>query len=310
MVYPDVTGGAGGFGPRANREPHFILGQASMIHLDGWTWEEMELQRSAGMMFSLPGIHPDTDRFAQMMGNVSTRPLPFAERRCQQEIQFQRIAEFLESARQYQKAKAANDASFHTDLKLEAMLPVLDGKIPVLVLAQREREIRRAVEFAEKEKLKLILANVRKPGRMIEELAKKKIPVLLGPTLELPLDEDDRYDAAFTLPAEMYKAGVKFAFGSFGNQFARNLPYRASNAVAFGLPDEAALKAVTLDAAEIWGIADRVGSIDTGKVADVILTDGDPLETRTEVKHVLIGGKFEDLETKHTRLYQKYLNRN
>lgn len=123
------------------------------------------------------------------------------------------------------------------------------------------------------------------------------------------MKEDDPYDEAFTLPNEFFKAGVKFAFGTFNNQFSRNLPYQAATAVAFGLPYEEALKAVTINAAEIWGVSDRVGSIEEGKWADLMMTDGDPLETKTQVKQLFIKGKNVDLENKHHRLYEKYLNR-
>jgi imidazolonepropionase-like amidohydrolase len=102
---------------------------------------------------------------------------------------------------------------------------------------------------------------------------------------------------------------VKFAFGSFGNQFARNLPYQAANAVAFGLPQQEALKAVTLYPAEIWGVAAEMGSVEKGKWADLIVTDGDPLETRTQVMQMFIQGKPVDLSSKHLRLYEKYRTR-
>ena len=145
---------------------------------------------------------------------------------------------------------------------------------------------------------------------MTAEIVKKQIPVILGPTLALPMDEDDRYDQQFILAESLFKAGAKIAFGSFGNQFARNLPYQAANAVAFGLPQAEALKAVTINAAEIWGVADQLGSIEKGKLANLVVTDGDLLETRTQIKRLYIKGNEASLETKHTRLYEKYLNRN
>jgi imidazolonepropionase-like amidohydrolase len=181
--------------------------------------------------------------------------------------------------------------------------------MPVLVEAVRERAIKDALTWAAKEKVTIILSGVRKPGNTLAELKFRNIPVILGPTQALPLEEDDPYDGAFTLPAELYKAGVKFAFGSFGNQFSRNLPYQAGTAVAFGLPYDEALKSVTLYPAQIWGVDDQLGSIEKGKSADFILTDGDPLEVRTNVKRMFVNGKEVDLESKHTKLYQKYLAR-
>ena len=112
--------------------------------------------------------------------------------------------------------------------------------------------------------------------------------MVLRKTLELPLNDDDPYDAPASLPSQFYKAGVKFAFASFSASFSRNLPYQAANAVAFGLPYTEALKAVTLNAAEIWGVSDRMVSIDEGKWADLMITDGDPLETKTQIKQLFI----------------------
>ncbi len=121
--------------------------------------------------------------------------------------------------------------------------------------------------------------------KVAADLKAKNIPVILRTDAGVcPMEEDDPYDKPLTIPANCYKAGVKFAFGSFSTSFARNLPYQAANAVAFGLPYEEGLKAVTLNAAEIWGVADEIGSIEKGKSADLIVTDGDPLETRTQVK--------------------------
>ena len=144
---------------------------------------------------------------------------------------------------------------------------------------------------------------------MPEELAKRKIPVILGSTFAVPMEDDDPYDEPFSLPGQLQKAGVKIAFASFGVQFARNLPYQAAQAVPFGLPYDEALKSVTLNAAEIWGVADQYGSIEKGKWADLIVTDGDPLEVKTSVRMMFVKGEPVDLESKHTRLYKKYMAR-
>ena len=179
----------------------------------------------------------------------------------------------------------------------------------MLVNASEARDIRNAVEFCAKQNLKMILAGGADAWNVKDLLKKNNIPVILQPTERLPQHEDDPYDAAFTLPNEFHKAGVKFAFGTFSNQFTRNLPYQAATAVAFGLPYDEALKAVTLNAAEIWGVSDRIGSIQEGKWADLMVTDGDPLETKTQIKQLFIKGKAVDLDNKHKRLYEKYLNR-
>ena len=286
-----------------------VSGQAALIHLDGWTWQEMGIRPSAAMLLQFPVLQVASRRFAVEIPGEDRPRATLAEARRNYERRIQRLREFFEQARRYRKAKAAGAPGFETDLKLEAMLPVLEGKLPLVVHAERERAIREAIRFGEQEKLRIVIAEATEAWKVAAELKAKNIPLILGPTLELPLEEDDPYDKPFTAPGELHKAGVKFAFGSFGNQFARNLPYQAAAAVAFGLPYQEALKAVTLNAAEIWGVSDQIGSIEKGKWADLIVTDGDPLETRTQIKQEFIKGRAVDLDNKQRRLYEKYLNR-
>ena len=281
-----------------------IGGQAALVHLDGWTWEEMAVERSVTMQMRMPTL--STAAYSSTFG-AGRRP--FAETKRRYEERLKLLRDFLEQARAYQRRKAASAPGFTVDRRLEAILPVLDGKQSLMVFAERERAVKEAIAFAEREKVKIVLAGVREAGSAVADIAAKKIPVILGETLELPLEEDDPYDAAYTLPAELHKAGVQFAFGTFSVQFARNLPFQAGNAVGFGLPYEEALKAVTINAAKIWGVADRVGSIEKGKWADLILTDGDPLEGRTQVKQMWIQGRPVSLETRHTKLYDQYNKR-
>ncbi len=278
-----------------------IGGQISLIHLDGWTWEEMEIRRMGAMYLRYPTIGARPRGFGQSAARIG-----FAEAKRARDTQAQDLKEFFEQARRYQLARRQNVAGQTVDLKFEAMIPLLEGKVPLVVLAEQEREIKEAIGLAEREKVRLILAGVKRPGATVETIAKKKIPVILGTTLELPEQEDDPYDAPFTFPGDLVKAGVKIAFASFANQFARNLPYEAAQAVAFGMPYEEGLRSVTLNPAEIWGISDQVGSIEKGKLADLMVTDGDPLEIRTQVKMLFVKGAAVDLESKHTRLYKKY----
>jgi imidazolonepropionase-like amidohydrolase len=284
-------------------EGGMIGGQGALMHLDGWTWQEMAVMPSAAMHLNFPVLG------AVPPGPRPPRPIPFAEQKRIYDGKLRELHEFFEQTRRYQKAKAAGTADFQPDLKFEAMLPVLDGKLPLMVTAVREREIRDAILFAAKERIHIVLAGVREPGNLLGEIKAKNIPVILGPTLALPLEEDSPYDSQSTLPNELYKAGVKFAFATFSTELTRNLPYQAANAVAFGLPYTEALKAVTINAAEIWGVGDRIGSIDEGKWADLVITDGDPLEAKTQIKQLFIKGKPVDLDNKQKRLYEKYLAR-
>ena len=307
IALPMNGAGGGGFG-RAGGS--IITGQAALVHLDGWTWEEMEIKKFAGMGMRFPIIPVIGGRFADLPPEFGgTGRTTYTDAKKNYETELRELKEFFENARRYQKAKAAKEKGFEPDLKYEAMLPVLEGSEPLIIMATRERAIRDAVQFADQQKVRVIIADPRELGKMGAELKSRNIPAILGPTLALPLHEDDPYDAAYALPEQFYKAGVKFAFGTFDNEFSRNLPYQAATAVAFGLPQDEALKALTLNAAQIWGVGDRIGSIEEGKLADLIVTDGDPMEARTQVKQLFIKGKNVDLDNRQKRLYEKYLNR-
>jgi imidazolonepropionase-like amidohydrolase len=130
--------------------------------------------------------------------------------------------------------------------------------------------------------------------------------------LSLPLNEDNPYDESYSTPAELQKAGILFSLGTLSgkaNLASRNLPYQAGQAVAFGLPHDDAMKAITKNAAEIWGVGDQLGTIEEGKWADLMIADGDPLEAQTQIRQLFIKGKPVDLSNKQKDLYEKYLNR-
>jgi imidazolonepropionase-like amidohydrolase len=181
--------------------------------------------------------------------------------------------------------------------------------VPLIVAANEERDIRAAVEFAEEQKVKIILSGGLEAPRVAQLLTEKNIPVLFGPVLSLPRREDDPYDSVFTAPKQLFDAGVKFAFLTNDAANVRNLPYHAAMAVAFGLPREEAVKALTIYPAEIFGVADRLGSIEVGKIANLVVWDGDPLEIRSQVRYLFINGKPVPLTSKHTQLYERYRNR-
>jgi imidazolonepropionase-like amidohydrolase len=291
LTFPSSSGNT-----RPGGERQIVTGQAALIHMDGWTWEDMAVNRSAAVHLIFPSLPIN-----QASG--------FAEAKKIYDRELQEIDEFFDQARRYQTAKTAARPGFKTDLKMEAMLPVLEGKLAVAISATREPAIRDAIQFAGRQKIRMVLMHPRELGKLAPELKSRSIPVILGPTLDLPLNEDDAYDSSFTLPAEAARAGLKIAFGTFDNEFVRNLPYNAATAVAYGLPYDQALRAVTINPAEIWGADSQIGSLDKGKWADLMVTTGDPLETQTEVKILFIKGKQADLSNRHTRLYEKYLNR-
>jgi imidazolonepropionase-like amidohydrolase len=158
-------------------------------------------------------------------------------------------------------------------------------------------------------KLKMILSGGTEAYKLADLLKSKGIPVLVGPTLRLPENEDDPYDTPFANAGMLSKAGVKIAFQTLDSAHVRDLPYHAGMAAAFGLSREEALKAVTIYPAEIFGLADKIGSIEQGKIANLIVTDGDPLEIRTQLKHLFINGHELPLTSRHTELYEKYKSR-
>jgi imidazolonepropionase-like amidohydrolase len=281
-------------------------GQASAIHLAGWTISDMLIKKSVAMVLNWPQMPTETFDFS----TFSRKPKPFKEAKEEYDKQVNELTDWLDRARHYALAMGhGGPADYQRDLKLEALVPVTRGELPVLVFADRAREIRNAVEFCDKQKLKMILAGGEEAYKVKDLLRSKSIPVILRPILTEPLDEDDAYDRLLTQPAELASAGVKFAFGSFDNSFARRLGQQAANAVAYGLPYDEALKAVTLYPAQIFGLADQVGTLETGKLANLIVTTGDPLELTTEVKFLFIKGQQTSLNNKHLALYEKYLNR-
>jgi imidazolonepropionase-like amidohydrolase len=281
-----------------------IGGQASAIHLAGWTMEEMQIRRSAAMTVNWPKIQTEIFDFA----TFSRKTKPFAEAKQERDKAVEEISDWIQRARHYSQATEKGSTSkFDRDLKLEALVPVVRGELPLLLFADRARDIRSAVEFCDKQKLKMILAGGEEAYKVKDLLRSKDIPVILRPMLSLPGDEDDPYDRLLSQPAELSAAGVRFA--SFDNSFARRLGQNAANAAAFGLSPGEALKAVTLYPAQILGLSDQLGTLEPGKIANLIVTNGDPLELTTDVKYQFIKGQLTSLDNRHFRLYQKYSNR-
>ncbi len=296
-----ASGGMDFFGGRG-----IIGGQASAIHLAGWTIDEMLLKKSAAMVLNWPEIETQTFDFA----TFSRKEKPYTEAKQEYDKQVNELTDWLDRARHYAQAlEKGSVAKYDRDVKLEALVPVVRGELPALIFADRSREIRNAIEFCEKQKLKMTLAGGAEAYKVKDLLRSKGIPVIFRPMLTLPLEEDDPYDRLLSQPAELAAAGVKFAFASFDNSFSRRLGQNAANAIAYGLPYDEALKAVTLYPAQIFGLAGQVGTLEQGKLASLIVTNGDPLELTTEVKYLFIRGQLTSTNNRHKTLYEKYLNR-
>jgi len=191
------------------------------------------------------------------------------------------------------------------DLKLEALLPYLDGKKTIVLAAESASDLQTAVSLANEFKLKFVLNHISHSQPVLDYVASLKVPVIVGPIYEAP-KEDERYDAVYSLPAQLHKRGVKIVFASYSAHNARNLPDAAGFATAFGLPSEEALKAITINAAEVWGVADQLGSLDAGKTANVVVANGDPLDVKTDVKQVYIQGRAIPMTSRQTRLRDEY----
>jgi imidazolonepropionase-like amidohydrolase len=191
------------------------------------------------------------------------------------------------------------------DLKSEALLPYLEGKKTIVLAAESPSDLQTAVNLANEFKLKFVLNHISHSQPVLDYVASLKVPVIVGPIYEAP-KEDERYDTVYSLPAQLYKRGVKIAFASYSAHNVRNLPDQAGFATAFGLPYDEALKAITLNAAEIWGVADQLGSLDVGKTANVVVANGDPLDVKTDVKQVFIQGRAIPMTDRQTRLRDEY----
>ena len=282
-------------------------GQASVIVLDGWTVEEMAVEPSVGLVVEWPSLATQEFDFS----TFSVVEKKFAEAKREYDREVENLGDWVEAARQYDHARsnAVPGTAVAEDHALAAVARAARGELPLLVVADRARAIRDSVAFAEEHGLRIVLVSGREAAKEANLLAEKDVPVVLGPVQALPDRDDDPYDGPFAAPAALEAAGVSFAFGTFDASSARVLPYEAATAVAFGLAPEAALRALTLGAAEIYGLDDRLGSIEPGKWANLIVTDGDPLEVRTTPRHVIIRGRDVDLSNRHSRSYERYRSR-
>ncbi|MEE4270380.1 MAG: amidohydrolase family protein [Thermoanaerobaculales bacterium] len=282
-----------------------VSGTSSLIRLDGWTWEDLTAAAPVAMHVSWPRTNPNRSWW----GPPKSVEALAKERKEKLAL----LEQLMEDARAYAIARSARPADLVVDPRLEAMLPVLDGTIPVIVHAEELRQIEAAVAWAETHGLRLILAGRQDVWRTAEMLAEKKIPVIVPTVLALPVRDDEPYDTAYATAAKLHQAGVEFCIAGAANGFAtanaRNLPDHAAMAAAFGLPVEAALEAVTIAPARILGVGEELGSIEVGKSASLIITDDDVLEISTHVDWVFIDGRAADLETRQTRLYERYANR-
>lgn len=277
-----------------------LTGRSSVIQLDGWTWEDMTVREDVALHVHWPDMHPGTSTGAGGPARETSDP---------RERALDELRRAFETAAAYRQSRQAPDSRQALDARWESLVPVLEGRRPVVIHADELLQIQAAVAFVDRWKLKAILYGGYDAPRVAGLLRERKIPVIVAGTYRVPLRKTDDYDAAYTVPARLREAGVTFCIGStgrFGASQVRNLPYHAANASAYGLAPEEALKAITLYPAQILGVADRVGSLEVGKDATLFVCDGDPLETPTKVEQAFVQGREVELNDRHKRLWRKY----
>jgi imidazolonepropionase-like amidohydrolase len=281
-----------------------VSGSGAVMKLDGWTREDAAIKSPAYVTVTWPDL--SIDRSPQARFSVRIQ-----EKRRDETVA--KLKDVFTEARAYGKARAAEGKTgiprHDLDPRLEALLPAIDGRIPVLVIADRLAQIRAALVWAKAEKLKIVIGGGRDAWRAASELAAAGVPVVLDPVIGLPTRADEPYDAPFAAPGILTKAGVRVAINEGDSSFVRNLAHHASVAMAYGMPREKALEAITLEPARILGVADRLGSLEAGKDATLFVSDRDVLDFRCNVVAAYVDGRALDLSDRHKRLYERYKNR-
>jgi imidazolonepropionase-like amidohydrolase len=285
-----------------------LPGQDSLIQLAGPSATEMLMVRDIAMPLNFTGQQRRNQSFEQAK-------FPFTRMGMATQLRqaFIDALDYDQKLAAYDKKKNSADAKDKDkagappkrDLKFEALLPYLHGKKPVVLAAEQPNDLLTALDLANEFHLKVILNHVTHSASLLDKIAATGLPVIIGPIYEQP-KESERYDAVFSMPAQLAKRGVKIAFASYDSHQARNLPYAAGYAVGFGLPAEEALKAMTINPAQMWGVDKDLGSLDVGKMGNVVVANGDPLDVKTDVKHVFIQGQEIPLVSKQTELRDQY----
>jgi imidazolonepropionase-like amidohydrolase len=281
-----------------------VGGRSCLMRMDGWTWEDMALKTDSGMQASWP-------RFAAArVGRRGGGGGPPAEAGgSQANERLKELATLIEETRAYVDGREKDANQNLLDRRLEGMIPVVQGKVPLIVEAEDVQQIESAVAFCKKHNVRLVIYGGYDAVKCAELLKEAKVPVIVAGVYRLPQNRHDAYDASYSLPARLAEAGVDYCIsgaGRFGASNLRNLPYHAATAVAYGLNHEDALKSITLAPARILGVDDRVGSLDVGKDATLFIADGDILETATQVVQAYVDGRQVDLTSRHTQLNDKY----
>jgi len=292
-----------------------IAGQDIFIQLYGADREQMILGRDVALAMNYGadqrrrgGRGGHSEYPSTRMGLITQLRQTFLD---VQDYMAKQSAPKKDDAKKDDTKKDEKDKPQKRDLKLEALIPYLKGERPVVIGVYEGYDVENIMALANEFHLKVILNHVTHSQDVLDKIAAWKVPVIVGPIYDFP-KANERYDAVYTLPAELAKRGVKIAIssadagGPVSSHSARNLPYAAGFAVAYGLPYDEALKAITLNVAEMFGFGDKLGSLDAGKMANVVLANGDPLDVRTEVKQVYVQGVAVPMVSRQTILRDEY----
>lgn len=276
-----------------------LPGRVSIMQLDGWTNKDMAIRVAAGPVVSWPSEGRRRSRRG---------PAPTADKG-RLARQRQQIDDAFLAAKAWSKARTA-DANVPLDIRHEALVPALRGEVPVFVLANTVEQIESAVRWGVKRKLRIVIVGGHEARGCVALLKEHQVPVIIDGVHRLPRRDDVAYDEAFTLPADLHAAGVKFCIGT-GSDYSndRNLPYHAATAAAYGLGEQNALAAITKNAAEILGVGEQLGSLKAGMDATLFVSTGHPFELTSKVEMAFIQGRKVDLRTKQTELAKKYRER-
>jgi imidazolonepropionase-like amidohydrolase len=292
---------------RANGVTHVVTapsggvmpGQAAVINLEGWTWEDLAVSPSAAFVINYPSTGGGGGR-----GGFGGRGGAGGGERAAEAIN--ELKNLLRTAQAYDAMRTGEEGEFN--LKLESMRPLVRGETLALVSANSQDQIEGAMMLADSFGLKVAVLGGNEAWKVRSELAQRNVPVVLGSIQSTPSGTAP-YDAIYAQPGILRRAGVKIAFSTGGTSSARHLPYNAALSVAYDLDPDDALRALTLWPAEIFGIADQVGSIEVGKKANLFIADGDPLDVRTHMLEVFIDGKRIPHDDRHFQLYEKWNGR-
>jgi imidazolonepropionase-like amidohydrolase len=285
-----ITSGTGGL----------VSGQASLMDLTGWTPAEMGVKQGAAMVFSYPATGGGVGRFGFAFGPQRSE----AEMTRERDRRVSQIYDALHAAKAYGDSRDRG-ATGNVNHAHAALVPVVRGEMPALFDVETADQMRGVLAMADTFGLKVIFRGAHEAWMLADTLAARNIPVIVGPTTTQPGLEDP-YDMIYANAGVLARAGVLVAFQTNDASNARNLPYNVALATAHGLDPEEALRTMTINPARIWGVDDLYGSIEVGKVANLVITDGDPLDVRTNVRHLFIRGSAMPMTDRHTRLYEQF----